>query len=65
MLEEQKKFIELIDVDTTYLGIHGINTVAFDAHLPEERDVALARVGKAIANLDENYLNGIPERHSV
>ncbi|MBF0232609.1 MAG: radical SAM protein [Desulfamplus sp.] len=65
VLEEQKKFIELITVDTAYLGIHGINTVTFDAQLPRDRDHSIKLVENAIGNLDANFLNSVPERHSI
>ena len=65
VLEEQKKLLELVEVDTAYMGIHGINTVAFDAQLPKDRNNAIRRVEHAIKNLPEHYLTGIPERHSV
>lgn len=65
VLEEQKKMIELIDVETVYLGIHGINTVTFDATLPRDREKAVKRVDNAIKMLDDDYLNSVPERHSI
>lgn len=65
VLEEQKKFIELVDVETAYLGIHGINTVTFDAILPKDRDNAVKRVEDAIERLDDRLLNSVPERHSI
>jgi radical SAM superfamily enzyme YgiQ (UPF0313 family) len=65
ILEEQKKLIELVDVQTLYLGIHGINTVGFDAKLPEQREQALKRVNHTMKKLDKSYLSSIPERHSI
>lgn len=65
VLEEQKKMISLIEVDTVYLGIHGINTVAFDAKLPRDRDKAVKMVDDAIQRLDDDFLNSVPERHSI
>jgi len=65
VLEEQKKMIELIEVDTLYLGIHGINTVTFDAQLPKDRDKAIEIVNTAMARLDDTLLNSVPERHSI
>ena len=65
VLEEQKKMIELIDVDTVYLGIHGINTVTFDARLPKDRERAIKMVDDAISRLDDELLNSVPERHSI
>lgn len=65
VLEEQKKFIELINVDTAYLGIHGINTVTFDAMLPKDREKAVKMVDNAIKRLNAEFLNSVPERHSI
>ncbi len=65
VLEEQKHFIDLIDFNTAYLGIHGINTVAFDASLPSEKEMSIKRIDHAIKNLGEQYLNSVPERHSI
>ncbi len=65
VLEEQKKFIELINVDTAYLGIHGINTVTFDAILPRDREKAIRMVDNTIEKLDGEFLNSVPERHSI
>lgn len=65
VLEEQKKFIELIEVDTYYLGIHGINTVTFDALLPRDREIAIKKVNDSIEKLDDTFLNSVPERFSI
>ncbi|MCF8076025.1 MAG: radical SAM protein [Desulfotignum sp.] len=65
VLEEQKKMIELIDVETIYLGIHGINTVTFDAQLPKDREKAIELVDTAISKMDDDFLNSVPERHSI
>lgn len=65
VLEEQKKFIGLVAVDTAYLGIHGINTVTFDASLPRDRENAIKMVDDAIKKLDDTFLNSVPERHSI
>ena len=65
VLEEQKTFIERVEVDTAYLGIHGINTVTFDAQLPRDRKDAVKMVEDAIQRLDDDFLNSVPERHSI
>jgi radical SAM superfamily enzyme YgiQ (UPF0313 family) len=65
VLEEQKKLIELVEVDTAYLGIHAINTVSFDALLPRDRENAIKMVDNAIEKLDDGFLNSVPERHSI
>jgi len=65
VLEEQKKLIELVKINTMYMGIHGINTVSFDAQLPQQREAVIDRINNAMSNLDDAYLNGVPVRHSV
>ena len=66
VLEEQKKLIELIDVEgVNYLGIHAINTVAFDSSLPRDREKAVMAVEDAIEKLDDDFLNSVPKRHSI
>ncbi len=65
VLEEQKKMIELIDIETIYLGIHGINTVTFDAQLPKDREKAIKLVDNTMAKMDADLLNSVPERHSI
>lgn len=65
VLEEQKTFIELIDIDTYYLGIHAINTVTFDTILSRDRAKALKRVDDTIEQLDEQFLNSVPVRHAI
>ncbi|SMD13590.1 Radical SAM superfamily protein [Desulfocicer vacuolatum DSM 3385] len=65
VLEEQKKMIELIDVNTIYLGIHGINTVTFDATLPRDRGNAIKMVDHAMEKMSDELLNSVPERHAI
>jgi radical SAM superfamily enzyme YgiQ (UPF0313 family) len=65
VLEEQLKLLELVTVETKYMGIHGINTVAFDALLPKDKSGAIYRVENALQNLSSEYLNSIPLRKSV
>lgn len=65
VLEEQKKMIELIDINTVYLGIHGINTVTFDALLPRDKEKAIKMVNTAIKKLDDTFLNSVPDRQSI
>jgi len=65
VLEEQKKMIELIEVETIYLGIHGINTVTFDAQLPKDKEKAIKLVDDTIAKMNDEFLNSVPERHSI
>ncbi|MCG8618004.1 MAG: radical SAM protein, partial [Desulfobacterales bacterium] len=65
VLEEQKKMIELIEVDTVYLGIHGINSVTFDAVLPRDREKALKMVDDGARRLGDKILDSVPERHAI
>ena len=65
VLEEQKKFFELIEVPTQYLGVHAINTVSFDIDLPKEKKLAMHKIDKAIERLDDDFLDSVPERHSI
>ena len=66
VLEEQKKFIELIEEENVaYLGIHGINTIAFDAVLPRDRKAAIKKIDDAIKELDNEFLNSVPKRNSI
>lgn len=65
VLEEQQKLIELIEIETAYMGIHGINTISFDAMLPRDKDQSIAKVNNAIKSLEHAFLNSVPERHSI
>ncbi len=66
VLEEQKKFIEMITVENTaYLGRHAINTVSFDALLPEDREKAIRLINETIERCDEEFLNSVPQRQSI
>ncbi len=65
VLDEQMKLIKLININTMYMGIHGLNTVAFDAQLPRDKEQVLTRIQNAKDNLNPSYLNSVPERHSV
>lgn len=66
VLEEQKKLLELIELDNVaYLGIHVINSISFDALLPRDREKSIKRIDDAIAKADKNYLNSVPKRHTI
>lgn len=65
VLEEQKKTLELVDVETYYMGIHIINTVSFDAKLPKEKQAAIDRVNYVLSDMDEVVLNSVPVRHTI
>ena len=57
--------IDLIEVETMYLGIHAINTVTFDAILPRDKQKAFKLVNSAIEKLDNEFLNSVPERQAI
>lgn len=65
VLEEQIKTLELVDVPTVYMGIHIINTVSFDANLPNDKQGAIDRVHYVMKNTEESVLNSVPERHTI
>ncbi len=63
--EDQIRTIELIDVETYYMGIHIINTVSFDAELPRDRQRSIDRINYAMENMTDLELDRVPERHSI
>jgi hypothetical protein len=65
VLAEQKRTIERADVPTYYMGIHIINSLSFDAELPRDKEAAIARIDRALANTDNEILGTVPERHSI
>jgi radical SAM superfamily enzyme YgiQ (UPF0313 family) len=66
VFEEQKKLIELIELENVhYLGIHIINSLSFDALLPRDKEKSLKKINEAITKLDEDYLNSVPKRHTI
>ena len=65
VLEEQKKTLELVNVNTYYMGIHIINSVSFDAQLPKEKQAAIDKIDYIISSTDEASLNSVPKRHSI
>lgn len=65
ILEEKKKTIELIDVETYYMGIHIINSVSFDAKLPDQKETAIAKVTEALEQREDAYLDSVPVRHAI
>lgn len=65
VLEEQKELMRLIEVDTLYLGVHAINTVSYDARLPQDRQAAINHINEKIEKLDNDYLDSIPYRNSI
>lgn len=65
VLEEQIKTLELVYIPTNYMGIHMINSVSFDAFLPNNEQAAIKRIAYIIINTDEAVLNSTPERYSI
>jgi radical SAM superfamily enzyme YgiQ (UPF0313 family) len=65
MLEEQIKTLELIEVDTYYMGIHIINSVSFDARLQKDKESAINRVKMDYEGKSDAVLDSVPRRHSI
>jgi radical SAM superfamily enzyme YgiQ (UPF0313 family) len=65
VLQEQKKLLELIEVETFYMGIHGLNPISFDAHLQKEKSQAIQRINNTIERMGDAYLKSVPLRKSV
>jgi hypothetical protein len=65
VLEEQIKTIELINVPTYYMGMHVINSVSFDSHLPKGKQDAIDKIKYVLNTTTESVLNSIPEYHSI
>lgn len=65
ILEEQIKTLELVEVPTFYMGIHVINSVSFDARLPQNRQESIDRVSHVLHHTSETDLDSVPLRHSI
>lgn len=64
ILEEQIQLLELINVNTVYLGIHAINTVRFDLTLPQKKEEAIANVQKVLDAAGDK-LDLVPMRNAI
>ncbi|WP_281615001.1 radical SAM protein [Flammeovirga sp. SubArs3] len=65
VLEEQIKTIELIETATYYMGIHAINSVSFDAKLPQDKNAAINKLNYVLNTTDAARLNSVPVRHRI
>ncbi len=66
VFEEQKKLIELIDLkNVSYLGIHVINSLSFDAVLPRDKTEIIKKIDDTIAGMSAERLNSVPLRHTI
>ncbi len=65
VLEEQKKLIELVEVETFYMGIHSLNPVSFDAKLPEQKVAIIQKIDDMINRMDRSILESVQKRRSV
>lgn len=65
VLDEQIKTIELVNVPTYYMGIHIINSVSFNAQLPQERQEAIEKIKAVKMSTQEAILDSVPLRHSI
>jgi coproporphyrinogen III oxidase-like Fe-S oxidoreductase len=66
IFDEMNKLIELVDTDgLIYYGFHVINTIPFNCRLPRDRQKALDYIDKRISEMDDNYLDSIPKRHTI
>jgi radical SAM superfamily enzyme YgiQ (UPF0313 family) len=64
--EEMKKTIELIDTeDLIYYGAHIINSIPFNCILPRDKVKALADIDRISGGMRNDYLDSVPQRHSI
>lgn len=66
ILEEEKKLIELIEVDSMpFYGDHPINAVTIAGLIPEEREDMLDTINYVIETADKSFLNSSAIRSSL
>ncbi|MBU3014994.1 radical SAM protein [Poseidonibacter lekithochrous] len=66
ILEEQKKLIELINVeDTHFASNHYINAVSVNGFLPIQKENMLNSINSFINNADTSFLNSVAARQSL
>ncbi len=64
--EEMKKTIELIETDDLiYYGAHIINSIPFNCVLPRDKEQALVEIDRRVSELDDDYLDSVPARHTI
>lgn len=66
ILEEERKLIELIDVENMpFYGNHPINAVNISGILPRDRAKMIDLIDHSLKNTDEIFLNGVTARNSL
>lgn len=66
ILEEERKLIELIDVENMpFYGSHPINTTQLNGLLPRDKVQMLQSIDDAISISDQTFLNGVAERTTL
>lgn len=66
VLEEMKKTIELVDSsELIYYGRHIINSIPFDCVLPRDREKAIETINWKMAEMEDHYLDSVPQRHTI
>lgn len=66
ILEEEKKLIELVDVDDVFFfGAHPINTININGRLPRDKEYLMNAIDHIIATTDKAFLNSVPQRSSL
>lgn len=66
VLEEEKKLIELINIDNIpFNGTHPINMVSINGVLPQDREKLLRIINDTIDTSTDTYLNGVTSRSTL
>ncbi|WP_068471927.1 radical SAM protein [Saccharicrinis aurantiacus] len=66
ILEEERKLIELIEVENMpFYGDHPINATRLVGILPQDKDRLIADIDAAIQTTDSSILNGVTERTTL
>lgn len=66
ILEEQKKLIELIDVENTHFASnHYINAVSVQGYLPKDKNAMINSIDYFIQTTDDSFLSSTAARSSI
>lgn len=66
ILEEERKLIELIEVDNMpFFGNHPINAVSIRGTLPRDKERMIRLIDDSVKNTNELFLNGVAARSSL
>lgn len=66
ILEEERKMIELIDVEgIPFFGNHPINATSIMGTLPRDREKMIKLIDDSIENTDDKFLNSVAARNSL